>query len=207
MANPNPPPCSPNIVPHEVTQDSPFVGSNIDPLPVLPELSFNDWMANETAAAVAMSGCNKDRLKVCIVAASASNWGIWEMFLAQLDAVYSLLHPMHPNHLTVIQQTGAGKTHILQTLSVIKRGIVLIFIPLLTLSANVMSKFTCPDQCFGTVTNQHLDKLYDANKQVYKDLLQRCRGLLCSTTMTVFVLLSPHFIINHPDTHDVFIKC
>jgi hypothetical protein len=130
------------------------------------------------------------------------------MFPAQLAAVYCRLHPMHPDHLAVIQQMGARKTHILQMLGVIKRGIVLIFIPLLMLSANVMSKFTCTDQRFGNVTIQHLDKLYDANKQVYKVLLQRCRGLLCSTTTTVFIFLSPQqFTINHPDARDVFIKC
>ena len=71
------------------------------------------------------------------------------MYPAQLDAVYRLLHPVRSNHLTVIQRTGAGKTHILRTLGVIERGIVLIFIPLLTLSADVMNKFTCANQNFG----------------------------------------------------------
>ncbi len=154
-----------------------------------------------------MSGCNNNCLKACIVAASASVWGIWEMFPAQLNTVYCLLHPMRPNHLTVIQQTGARKIHILLTLGVIKQGIVLIFIHLLTLSANVMSKIMCADQRFGAVTIQHLDELYNANKQVYKDLLQRCRGLLCSMMTTVFIFLSPRFVINHPDARDVFIKC
>ena len=60
------------------------------------------------------------------------------MFPAQLNAVYRLLHPMRPNHLAVIQRTGAGKTHILQRLGVIEGGTVLIFIPLLMLSTDVM---------------------------------------------------------------------
>jgi hypothetical protein len=207
MAGLNPPPRSLDIIPHEVTQDSPFDGSNINPLPVLPDSSFDDWVADDTAAAVAMLGCDDNCLKACIVAASVYVWGVWEIFLAQLDTVYRLLHPMHPNHLAVIQQTGARKTHILQMLGGIERGIVLIFIPLLTLSANVMSKFTCTDQRFGAVTIQYLDKLYDANKQVYKDLLQHCQGLLCSTITTVFIFLSLQFVINHPDACDVFIGC
>jgi superfamily II DNA helicase RecQ len=207
MADPNPPPRLPDIIPCKVTQDSPFDGSNIDPLLVLPDSSFNDWAADDTAAAIAMLGCNDNHLKACTVAASASIWGVREMFPAQLNAVYRLLHPMRPNHLMDIQQMGAGKTHIQQTLGVIKRGIVLIFIPLLTLSADVMSKFTCTDQHFGAVTIQHLDKLYNANKQVYKDLLQRSQGLLCSITTTVFIFLFPQFIINHPNARDVFIKC
>ena len=77
------------------------------------------------------------------------------MYPAQLDAGSCLLHPVRPNHLAVIQQTGAGKTRILRTLGVIERGIVLIFIPLLTLCANVMSKFTCANQNFGAIPVQH----------------------------------------------------
>jgi hypothetical protein len=113
-----------------------------------------------------MSECDNDRLKSCIIAASTSAWSVHKMYPAQLDAVYRLLHPVRPNHLDVIQRSGAGKTHILRTLGVIERGIILIFIPLLTLSADVMSKFTCANQKFGTVAVQHLDELFDANKQV-----------------------------------------
>jgi hypothetical protein len=76
----------------------------------------------------------------------------------------------------------------------IERGIILIFIPLLTLSADVMSKFTCANQNFGAVTVQHLDELFDANKQVYYDLLERCHGLRRSTTTTVFIFMSPQFL-------------
>ena len=104
----------------------------------------------------------------------------------------------------MIQRTCAGKTHILRTLGVIERGIVLVFIPLLTLSADVMNKFTCANQNFSAITVQHLDKLFDANKQVYYDLLERCHGLRRSTTTTVFIFLSPQFLINHPE---VFIEC
>ena len=88
-----------------------------------------------------------------------------------------------------------------------EQGIVLIVIPLLTLSADVMSKFTCADQRFGAVTVQHLDKLYDGNKKVYHELLERCRSLQRSRTTTVFIFLSPQFLINHPDARDVFIAC
>jgi hypothetical protein len=44
-------------------------------------------------------------------------------------------------------------------LGVIKRGTVLIFIPLLMLSADVMSKLTCANQRFGAIIIQHLDEL------------------------------------------------
>jgi hypothetical protein len=129
------------------------------------------------------------------------------MYPTQIDSVFRLLHPVRSNNLTVIQRTGAGKTHILRTLGVMERGNVVIVIPLLTLSADVMSKFTCADQRFGAVMVQHLDKLYDGNKKVFRELLEQCRGLQRSTTTAVFIFLSPQFLINHPDARDVFIAC
>jgi hypothetical protein len=170
-ANPTPLPCLPAILPHEVTQDSPFNVLDTDHLPFVPDTSFGDWMAANTVMIVTMSGCKENCLKECIVAALASIWVIQDMFLAQLDAVFQLLHPIHQNHLAVIQQTGAGKTHILWMLGVIERGIVLIFTPLLTLLTRVMLKFKCANQHFGANIIQHLDKLYDANKQTYNNSL------------------------------------
>ena len=138
-----------------------------------------------------MSGRSDDWLRACIVAALSLVWGVREMYPMQIDTVYRLLHPLRTNYLAVIQHTGAGKMHIIQTLGVMERGFILIFIPLLTLSADVMSKFTSADLSFGAVTVQHLDELYDGNIKVYHDLLDRCRSLLRSTTMTVFIFLSP----------------
>jgi superfamily II DNA helicase RecQ len=70
-----------------------------------------------------------------------------------------------------------------------------------------MSKFTCVNQKFGAVAVQHLDELFDANKQVYYDLLEQCCGLRWSTTTTVFIFVSPQFLINHPEARKVFIEC
>jgi superfamily II DNA helicase RecQ len=70
-----------------------------------------------------------------------------------------------------------------------------------------MSKFTCANQKFSAVAVQHLDELFDANKQVYYHLLERCHGLCRSTTTTVFIFMSPQFLINHPESRKVFIQC
>jgi hypothetical protein len=88
-----------------------------------------------TEDALAPSGVDERRLKDCIVSTLASVWGIPMMRLVQLEACFCLLHPPRPNSLMVVHQTGGGKTHILRTLGVIERGITLIKIPLLTLSA------------------------------------------------------------------------
>jgi hypothetical protein len=197
-----------SLVPHDISRDPPFDGDDNHPLPIVPDvLISNQTTAAMTAFTVATVACNNNCLKACIIAASKSVWGIGDMFPTQLDAVYRLLHPMWPNHLAVIQRTGAGKTHILRMLGVIERGIVLIFIPLLTLSADVMSKFTCANHHFRTVIIQHLDELCNANKSAYKDLLERCQGLCCSTTTTVFLFLYLQFLINHSDAKQIFIEC
>jgi superfamily II DNA helicase RecQ len=207
MTNSIPPPGSPNIVPPGVTNAEINIANEPLSSPVPPDVGFDDWTAADTEHIVAMSGCSDDRLRACIVAASSSVWGVQEMYPTQIDSVFRLLHPVRPNNLAAIQQTGAGKTHILRMLGVMERGIVLIVIPLLTLSADVMSKFTCADQRFGTVMVQHLGELYDGNKKVYHELLERCHSLQRSTTTTVFIFLSPQFLINHPDARDVFIAC
>jgi superfamily II DNA helicase RecQ len=208
MSNLTPSPPSMSLIPHHVSRDPPFDGDDNHPLPIIPDASIgNRTTAATTAGAATAGGCNDDRLKACIVAASMSVLDVPDMFPAQLVAVFCLLHPMKPNHLAVVERTGAGKTHILWMLGVIKQGIILIFIPLLTLLADVMSKFTCANHHFGTVIIQHLDELFDANKSAYKDLLERCQGLCCSTTTTVFLFLSPQFLINHSDAREIFIKC
>ncbi len=110
--------------------------------PIVSPDNFNDdWGAVVTKQALALSHVDDTRLKDCIVAALASVWGIQTMRPAQLEACYRLLHPHCPNSLVVVHRTGGGKTHILRTLRVIERGIILIFIPLLTLLADVMHKF------------------------------------------------------------------
>jgi hypothetical protein len=87
---------------------------------------------NVVDPAVTAPLCNNIHLWQCIVALLALVWAVPSMFPTQVDACYGLLHPHHPDHLTVIHCTVAGKTHILHMLGIVEWGIILIFIPLLT---------------------------------------------------------------------------
>jgi hypothetical protein len=149
MANFMPSPSLLSLAPHDVAWDGSFNRINSDPLPYVLDANFGDWTDADTDEVVALTRCDNGCLKACIIATLTSVWGVPEMFPAQIDAVFCLLHPMKPNHLAVIEQTSTGKTHILRMLGVIKRGIVLIFIPLLMLSDGVMSKFTCAAERFS----------------------------------------------------------
>ncbi len=97
--------------------------------------------------------------------------------------------------------------HILQTIGVIKRGIILIFIPLLTLSADVMHKFKSFSPSWGNVGVYHLDEVYDCHQVGYSDILRRFSQMSRTTSSTMLVFLSPQFLINHRNALDVFITC
>jgi len=111
----------------------------LNPSHVVDDDFPNDWGINDTEEALAVSGGNNSQLKDCIVDASASVWGVPTMRPAQLEACFRLLHPHR------------------------ERGIVLIFIPLLTLSAVVMHKFKEYNPMWGNVGVYHLDELYNCN--------------------------------------------
>ena len=135
---------------------------------------------------------------------SASGWGIQMMLLGQLEACFCLIQLHRPNSLMVEHWTGGAKTHKLLFLGVIERGIVLIFIPLLTLSTNVMHKFKSVDPTWGNVGIYSLDILFDCNRSAYNQLLCCCFGQ--TTTLKLFLFLSPQFLINHPNVFGKFIN-
>jgi len=168
---------------------------------------IDDWGVADTEEALALSGIDETRLKDCIVAVSASVWGVRTMRPAQLEACYRLLHPHHPDYLVVVHRTGGGKTHILRTLGVIERGMIFIFIPLLTLSADVMHKFEDANTTWGNVGAYHLDELYDSNRSAFTRLMWRCLSIERSTTSMLFLFLSPQFLVNHHDTLNDLVTC
>jgi hypothetical protein len=108
--------------------DDAFDAMLLNPHDVSPDNFSDEWFAADTEEASALSSVDDARLKECIVAALAFVWGIPMICPTQLEARYCLLHPHRPNTLVVVDQTAGGKTHILRTLGVIERGLVLIFI-------------------------------------------------------------------------------
>jgi hypothetical protein len=105
----------------------------LNPPIVSPDNFSEEWGTTETGEALGLSRVDNAGLKDCIVAASASVWGVLMMHPAQLEACYCLLHPHRPNALVVVHRMGLGKTHILPTFGVIECGIGLIFILLLAI--------------------------------------------------------------------------
>ena len=78
-------------------------------------------------------------------------------------------------------------------------GFTLIFIPLLTLSADVLAKFESANQHHVKVRVSHLDELHGVDRAKYRAFLSLCMSTKRSCQDTNFVFLSPQFFINHPD--------
>ncbi len=82
------------------------------------------------------------------------------------EVCFCLLHPHRSNSLVVVHWTGGGKTHILRTLGVIKRGIDLIFIPLLTLLPMLCTSLSCQIQIGETLASITLTKSFIAIEKI-----------------------------------------
>jgi superfamily II DNA helicase RecQ len=211
MSQDVPPPPSPNAPSachaKAGALDAAFDAMLLDPTTVANDNFIDDLGATDREDAMVLSSVDDAQLKDCIVAALASIWGVPTMRPGQLEACFHLLHPHRPNSVVVVHQTEGGKTHILCTLGVIEKGIVLIFISLLTLSANVMHKFKSSNLTWGNIGIYHLDKIYDCNTMAYNKLLHRCSLVEQSTSSTLFIFISPQFLIHHPDALGVFVTC
>jgi hypothetical protein len=99
--------------------DDAFDAMLFNPINISNDNFSVNWGASDIEEALALSGVDDTRLKDCIVAASASVWGIPTMHPGQLEAYFCLLHPHCPNSLVVVHRTGCRKTHKLHTLGVI----------------------------------------------------------------------------------------
>ena len=72
---------------------------------------------------------------------SSSVRGVPTLRHRQLEVMTKYFDPRLPDWMIAILRTATGKTHMMRVIGVIERGFVLIFIPLLTLSADVLAKF------------------------------------------------------------------
>jgi hypothetical protein len=88
-----------------------------------------------------------------------------------------------------------------------RNWIVLIFIPLLALSADEMHKFESLNATWGNVGVYHLDKIFHCNCSANHKLVHPCSMIKQSMSSTLFVFLLPQFLINHPDKLSIFVTC
>ena len=148
-----------------------------------------------------------DELSHLISQCSADVWATPDLRPMQQKIIRLMIDPAQPNAVLAVYRTGLGKSHVIRMLGVLDRGICMVFIPLLTLSADVMAKFQSACEDFGNVRTYHLDELVDSDPAVHDEVLHLCMGLKPSTDTTIFVFLSPQHLCKHQSACNVFLGC
>jgi len=120
------------------------------------------------------------------------------MWPRQTEVVHTTLHPDAPDAVVANLRTASGKTHVMRVLGSMQRGFVPIFIPLLTLSADVLDKFKSANQRFGKVLVFHLDELAQNEPAKHEAFIELCHTQEAGTRHTFFVFLSPQHLIKYP---------
>ena len=91
--------------------------------------------------------------------------------------------------LLVVDRTGGGKSHILHMIATFVGGIIVVIVPLLSLTADSMGKIEEALQDCGSVTAVHLDEL--SSKTIKKEVIPRMHGIQYKSESTLFVFTSP----------------
>ena len=140
-----------------------------------------------------------------IFGASKHIWNTPNVRPMQLDMAEIVLNPDQPNAVVAVFPTCGRKLHPVRIVSVVELGVVLIFIPLLTLLADFLAKFTEALRQFGYVTVLHLDDLYDNNLAKYGDAMLCIGGTRTDMTLTICVFLSPQFLVQYKDALQIML--
>ena len=133
-------------------------------------------------------------------------WGQPALRPNQLTACRRLVDPGKPTSLLLVERTGGGKTHVTRVVGAIERGIVLVIVPLLALSADQLKKFKSANQAYGAVDAFHIDEVVKESAAKYQEVLARLRSLRRSTTSTAFICSSPQFFTIHPAFCELMVK-
>lgn len=81
-------------------------------------------------------------------------------------------------------------------------NITIIFIPLLTLSADVLEKFKIANNTFGEVNVSHLDELLNVKREQYRSVLSSVGAIHRGADSPHFIFVSPQFLVKHSDARD-----
>mmetsp|Transcript_10303 Transcript_10303/g.15594 ORF Transcript_10303/g.15594 Transcript_10303/m.15594 type:complete len:602 (+) Transcript_10303:55-1860(+) len=125
-------------------------------------------------------------------------FGVEKLRAEQMVALQRCADPQfNDSKLLLVTRTGSGKSHVTRTLGVMMNGITVIFVPLLSLSADQMKKMEEAKQCFGSVETHHCDELpTDDGGIALQKIVTRVKELDDTTTSTIFLFASPQFLCN-----------
>jgi superfamily II DNA helicase RecQ len=99
----------------------------------------------------------------------------------------------------LVDRTGGGKSHVMRCAGCITRGIVLIIVPLLSLAADIVTKFETDRHEHGIIEAIHFDEDIGSDKELRKQLISDMRGIKRHTNRTLFLFISPQRLQKHDD--------
>ena len=97
--------------------------------------------------------------------------------------------------LLVVDRMGSGKSLILQTVATCVGGITLVIVPLLSLTANQLSRLKLAGQDHGSVKAVHLDETPDA--LVRSVVIPKMKGMRGDGSDTLVLFCSPQYLVDH----------
>ena len=105
----------------------------------------------------------------------------------------------------LVDCTGGGKSHILQTIATFVGGIIVVIVPLLALTVDQMAKIEEALQDCGSVSAVHLNKLSRA--KINSDFIPRMHEIGYDSSPTMFVSISLQKLANTPTMFDALLMC
>ena len=78
-----------------------------------------------------------------------------------MNACCHIADPAKPRTLLLCDWCGGGKTHVTRIASVVEKGVIIVIVPLLTLSADQLSKFIYANQAYSMVKAHHVGKEFN----------------------------------------------
>ena len=119
-----------------------------------------DWEASDLEeAALLAASFDPAALLEDVAACSSDLWRVNALRDGQKRIAHRLLDPRTSKFVLGVAPTGSGKTHVVRCVGPMLGGVVLYFVPLLALSADILLKFRSADQSCGTVQAFNLDEL------------------------------------------------
>ena len=128
-------------------------------------------------------------------------FGVASLRPKQRDAINSILFDSESDgKLIVVDRTGGGKSLILQMTAICVGGVTLVIVPLLSLTANLMSRISRASCARMAVSAVHLDET--SHHDLVTKVIPKLDGLSPETTESIFLLCSPQYLASNRDFRD-----
>ena len=113
---------------------------------------------------------------------SRLQWGVPKPRANQILAFRHLADPSRPRTLLLAERTGGGKTHVTRVVGTVERGVTLVIVPLLALSADQLAKFKEGNQDYGSIEAHHMDEVVQESRCKVAEIINRIGRLRNDTS-------------------------